>query len=115
MQIEILFDAQVIGSADLRRLDPPMGVAVGSLKPAAAYDKLRHATTLEDRANPDANAEKLSARTTDGEAVACVAIAVTDYWDALGEIEVSILGIPYPAYEAYFGDYPDYKEYYRVP
>ena len=114
VQIEILHDAQVIGSADLSRLDPPMGVAVGNLHPGVAYDRLRHATDIEDRENPCARAEKLSARTADGGTIDCMAITVGDYSDALGEIEVTVIGIPYPAYEAYFGDHPHYKDYYRT-
>ncbi len=57
VQIEILYDARLIGSADLSKLDPPMGGAVGNLNPGGAYDRVRHATDIEDRENPFARAE----------------------------------------------------------
>ncbi len=111
MQVDILYEAQVIGRADLAKLDPPMGVAGGDFQPSEAYDRLRHATNIEGCENPDANAEKLSARAADGCTIDCVAVTVEDYREALGEIEVSIIGIPYPAYETFFGAHPGYKAY----
>ena len=89
-----------------------MGVAVGDLNPGGAYDRLCHATNIEDRENSSSSAEKLSARTADGGTIDCVAILVEDYSDALGVIEVSVLGISYPTYEAYFADHPNFMEYY---
>ncbi len=44
-----------------------------------------------------------------------MSIIVGDYSDSLGEIEVTVIGIPYPAYEAYLGNHPHFKDHYRTP
>jgi hypothetical protein len=52
--------------------------------------------TLEERENPGEGAE-LSARTTDGRTIDCIGVTVEDHSDSLGEIEVTVFGIPDPA------------------
>jgi hypothetical protein len=48
VRIEILHGGQTIGRVELGRHDPPMGAAAGTLEPGVAYDRLRHATSLEE-------------------------------------------------------------------
>jgi hypothetical protein len=44
--------------------------------------------------------------------IECAAIAIEDFHDAIGEIQVSVMGIV--EFESYFGKHPDYKAYYPL-
>lgn len=115
MQIQILYGDQVIGSACLNMLDPPMGTAAGSFQAGPSYKRMRHATHIEGSRNTSTGPESLSANTPDGEPVDCVCVFVEDYTDALDEIEVTVFGIARTTYDAHFRDHPHYKEYYDKP
>lgn len=112
MRIEILHGGQMIARVELGRLDPPMGVAPGPPVPGFAYDRLRQAKRLDERENPGVGAE-LSARKTDGRTIDCNGVTVEDHSDSLGEIEVTVFGVPDTAHEAYFGSRPAYAADWR--
>ncbi len=106
-QFSIFSDQQLIGHVDIEWLDPPMGVAGGVFQPLSAYEPKLHATFLGGTPNADAKTQHLVVRDSAGEMVACEAVGIRDAAETNAEIE--ILGIPYPAYAAYFSQHPHYK------
>lgn len=93
----------LIGWSELEFGDPPMGVAFGKFIPAPDYEAIR-ATVIELRGNDD-GALRLSAQRADGmELDSLGGVHIEDHSDELGEdgLEVSVLGIGYPLYEALF-------------
>jgi hypothetical protein len=113
MRVEILHGHAVIGRSELDRLDPPMGVATGFLEPTDHYDPMRHAGDIEGLDNQHAAESMFSVRGSDGKVVECSGVWIRDYREALGEIEVDVIGIPYQEYEAHFGTHPHYTDYWR--
>ena len=112
MKVEILSGDDVIGVAELNRLDPPMGVAFGPFQPTAAYEPSFHAGMIDGNENEAELRSVLGARGPRG-MIECAAIGIEDFQEALGEIQVSVMGIA--EFESYFGEHPDYKGYYGLP
>ncbi len=98
-RFEILYDDIVIGTTSFEHGDPPMGVAFGRFTPTSAYR--RDNITDNDR---------LSARTV-GKPIISEGVGIADAAVELSEIEVTILGIPYPLYEELF---PSHVEAYET-
>ena len=113
MRVEILHGDAVIGRSELDRLDPPMGVATGFFEPTDHFDPRRHAGDIEGRDNQHAVESGFSVRGPDGKNVECSGVWIRDFRDALDEIEVDVIGIPYPEYAARFGTHPHYTDYWN--
>jgi len=102
-QFHIYSRGRLIGWSELEFGDPPMGVAFGKFIPAPAYTSIQSqvvSLTGKDQACLD-----LSARLPNGEALEAVGgVCIADYSVEAGEdgLEVSVLGISYPAYEHLF-------------
>ena len=96
-RFEILYDNVVIGTTSFELGDPPMGVAFGKFTPTSTY-----------RRDDIADNNKLAARVA-GTMIPSEGLGIEDAADESGEIEVTILGIPYPLYEELF---PDHVEAY---
>jgi len=102
----------LIGHANLSELDPPMGVATGAFVPTADYARTDHANVVDG----DYVGERSQGFRVLSEAhgkIESQAIAILD-WPTLGEIELHVLGITNPDYEALFGDHPTYRAYYGL-
>lgn len=112
MMVEILSGGVVIGRADLNRLDPPMGTAEGTFERSTAYDRASHAEYIDGVKNADVQSGRLTVKDLQGSDVECVAAMIEDYDATMAVIQVTVFGIPYPAYEGYFGSYDAYKRYY---
>ncbi len=97
----------LIGHSALECGDSPMGVAYGLFIAADGYDTVRH----ECRTNHADQARlALSARTSAGNPLPCVAVAVLDYSDPAGDgepayVEAAVLGIPHPLYADLFPEH----------
>jgi hypothetical protein len=111
MRAEILADDKVIGTAELDRLDPPMGVAHGPFTATPAYERAIHAGEVDGQPNEIAADVSLTVRGPQG-VLECQGVWIADFQDTLGEIQVSVIGIS--DYETYFRDYPDYRAYWGL-
>jgi hypothetical protein len=111
MKVEILSGDEVIGVGELNRLDPPMGVAFGPFHPTPTYKPSIHANVIGGNENDAGFQAVLGARGPRG-MIECAAIAIEDFHDAIGEIQVSVMGIV--EFKSYFGKHPDYKAYYPL-
>ncbi len=113
MQIKIFADEILIGRSNLDQLDPPMGVAMGSFFATDAYDRTLHANVIEGDHIGD-RGKMLFIQSSDHGRIECAAISIEDYSDGLGEIEISVMEIPYPEYEIFFSEYDHYREYFGL-
>lgn len=92
----------LIGWSDLESGDPPMGVAFGRFIPTPAYRTIQsRVVAAQGMALDDL---QLSARTTDGTALACATIAIGDLTADLGEsgLEVTVLCVDHARYAQAF-------------
>jgi hypothetical protein len=104
MNVEIYAGDQLVGVANLIGFDPPMGVALGPFTPAAGYKQSIHAFVIDGEDNTLFLEDSLSARGPSGP-IECVGVAIADFQDALGEMEVHLLGIT--EFDSLFGSHPD--------
>lgn len=112
MQVEIYHDGKLVGRSNLDAADPPMGVASGPFEPGPCYASETYAGEIEGTDNPSGANLPYLVQSDDHGVVECQSVFIQDYSQALNERQVSILGIPYPDYETYFGEYPAFKEYW---
>ena len=109
---EIFAKDSLIGHSALEHGDAPMGVAFGIFRPAEGYRQIQRAC----QANHDQSRLALSARTPEGLPIPCEGVNIMDVSHEFedgdpGNIEVSVLGIPYPCYEELFpGHVADYQK-----
>ncbi|KSV67140.1 hypothetical protein D9M69_603160 [compost metagenome] len=90
----ICVDGQLIGHTAFENGDAPMGVAFGQLLPTSAYHR--------DMITEDSVIIVKLGETT----IPSVGGAyIEDYFEEMGEIEVTILGIGSPLYEELFPDH----------
>lgn len=113
MKVTIYEADTPIGEAEIFALDPPMGVAMATFKPLAAYNVEQHANVVDGDYIEDRGG-RLRIEMADGVPLISQAISIQD-WPALEEREVHILGILEPNFETLFGEHPDYKSYWRKP
>jgi len=100
----IYSSASLVGSSELELGDAPMGVAFGSFFPAAGYAAIQ-SIVVAAAGGPLPEDLQLSVRDSNGEVLeASGGVHIADYSADLGQegLEVSILGVPYPAYESLF-------------
>ncbi|MEP3225716.1 MAG: hypothetical protein ABJO01_07065 [Parasphingorhabdus sp.] len=110
MQVEIFSGEILIGRSNLDQLDPPMGVAMGAFVPTEAYDRIRHANSIEGEFIAY-NGLTLIVRSSEYGEIVHQGVHIEDYSDNLAEIQISVIGIPYPEYESYFSEYDHYRKY----
>ena len=90
-----------------------MGVSGGPFEPATAYNRAAHAGYVEGAENPSVDGSLFVVRSPEHGFVDCQGgVLIQDCFDSLGEREVVVAGIPYPEYEAWFGNDPWFNEYY---
>jgi len=106
VRVEIVCDGNIIGHCTLTPEDPPMGVAGGRLEPSQEYVPETHAGQIGEARNERGAKASLSARSSDLGKIDCAGVFIEDFSEALGEIHVAVLGIPYPDYENFFGNHP---------
>ena len=114
MFVEIYHGEALIGQSNVDATDPPMGVASGRFEPTASYDARFHADQIEGQPNDNEGyltAPRLVARSQTG-IIECQIIVIEDYDQSLNERHLSLLGIPYPDYRTYFGEYQAFKGYW---
>ena len=112
MQVEIYHDGKLIGRSNLDAADPPMGVATGPFEPSPNYDRAAYAGEIEGIHNPAGVELNYVVQSTDHGVIECQAVFIQDFSEGLDERQVSLLGIPYPDYETFFGEYPAFKAYW---
>jgi len=94
----------LVGSSELELGDAPMGVAFGSFFPAPGYAAIQ-SIVVAAAGGPLPDGLQLSVRDSNGEVLeASGGVHIADCSAELGPegLEVSILGVPYPAYESLF-------------
>jgi hypothetical protein len=91
----------LVGQSMLEFGDPPMGVAFGKFQPVAAYAEIQRECQI-NHTNQDHLA--LSVRTEAGAVVPCAGVSIlhSSVESQPVEIEVNVLGIPYPLYGELF-------------
>jgi len=97
-RFEILYENTVIGTTSFELGDPPMGVAFGKFTPTPAY-----------RRDDITDNNQLSAWVA-GRAIPAEGLGIEGTVES-GEMEVTILGIPYPLYAELF---PGHVEAYKA-
>ena len=105
----------LIGTTELERGDPPMGVAFGTMIPTEGYSEVK-ARCIEQRS--DQAALNLSVRTSAGTVLSCVGVGISDLSDEAGEpmIDVEVLGIDHELYAKLFpGHLAAYQDLFRSP
>jgi hypothetical protein len=114
MKVDILHKGKVIGHCNnLDPIDPPMGIAAGRFDPTPDYDPRLHAFVVEGVHNDLDGEAQLSARSVEFGAIQCAGVVIEDCAETLKEMNVTILGIPYPEYKTFFASYASYKAYWR--
>ncbi len=113
MFVDILLNDIVIGRSNLDRLDPPMGVAMGSFVATDAYDRTLHANVIEGNDIGD-RGQALTVQSSDHGEIAHTGLNIEDFSDGLGEIEISVIGIAQADYERFFSANPHYRAYYDL-
>lgn len=98
----------LVGYSELESGDAPMGVAFGVFEPLSAYSKIQTECSLN---HIDQSHLQLSIQTEAGVAIPCDGVGILDSSAESdpSDIEVNILGIPYPLYEELF---PQHVEKY---
>jgi hypothetical protein len=100
-KFSIYSDGVFIGLSELEKGDAPMGVAFGVFQPEAGYESVRDMCKVE---SVDQSQLNLSVLSPDGIPVPCEGIGVHEFQLESGEpeIEIEILGVPYPLYAELF-------------
>lgn len=107
LRFDIYAHGRLIGWTRLEGGDPPMGVAFGQFHASAIYDELRSLFLYSGGpgGKPVPASSELSLLLPDGRQIqSSGGVVIEDFSDDLGPegLQVTILGIPYPEYEALF-------------
>ncbi|WP_105375092.1 hypothetical protein [Neorhizobium huautlense] len=114
MEVDIMCEGKVIGHANLDPIDPPMGVAGGRFVPAPEYAPRLHAYVIDGDDNKLGESAELSARSDSYGMLPCAGVAIEDFNETLHEVNVTVLGMPYPEYETAFSEHALFKAYWRT-
>lgn len=112
MRVEIYHNEKLIGCSELDAADPPMGVAAGPFEPGPGYEREIHAGEIEGFHRTCGADLDYVVKSTDHGLIDCQGVFIRDYSEVLGERQVCVLGIGYPDYETFFGEYPAFKAYW---
>jgi hypothetical protein len=101
-QFQIYSGECLIGWSELELGDAPMGVTFGKFIALPAYENIQ--SKVVSLNGKDQAALRLSARLPSGAAIEAIGVGLADFSAEAGEdgLEVSVLGISYPAYEHLF-------------
>lgn len=104
-RFEAFSNGQHIGWSDLELGDPPMGVAFGVFVPAPGYSSIQE--QVRACAQHDQSHFNFTVRIAGGEVIRAAGVSIADYSADCGEdaIELSVLGIEYPAYGDVFPEH----------
>lgn len=104
-RFEVFSDGQHIGWSDLELGDPPMGVAFGVFVPGPGYSSIQE--LVKTCAQHDQSHFNFIVRIAGGEMICAAGVSIADYSADCGEdaIELSVLGIEYPAYGDVFPEH----------
>ncbi|OWP73498.1 hypothetical protein CEC48_02660 [Pseudomonas sp. K2I15] len=104
-RFEVFSDGQHIGWSDLELGDPPMGVAFGVFVPGLGYSRIQE--QVRTFAQRDQRHFKFTVRIVGAEEIRAAGVSIADYSFDCGEdaIELSVLGIEYPAYGDVFPEH----------
>lgn len=92
----------LIGHSELEFGDPPMGVAFGKFLPTPEYQGVR-SVCIAALTGGDQSHLILSVKDADGVTIPAAGVGVLDAVDiSMEEIQVEVLGIPYPLYAELF-------------
>jgi hypothetical protein len=110
MRFEVKLGNDIIGFTELEAGDAPMGVACGRFVPTPAYASIQ--SYCKEHRESWAPIPELSIAVTGSSLpIECSGtITVEDCSVELGEIEISIHGVPYPLYAELF---PNHVESYK--
>ncbi len=94
----------LVGHSALELGDPPMGVAFGKFIPADSYRDIQQECKTN---HVDQSALALSVKTPAGGSLPCAGVVIQDCSNEIEEgeradVEVTVLGIPYPLYGELF-------------
>lgn len=109
MQVSIYQNENLIGTATLEHLDPPMGVAFGPFEPSDEYDRDKHANTVEGNYVGD-KGRSLSIRADQHGPLETATIAIEDF-DPVGK-QLTLWFKNGDDFAAYFSTHNDYKAYF---
>ncbi|MGX1742103.1 hypothetical protein ACWIEX_11145 [Bosea sp. NPDC055353] len=111
MQISIYQDGNVIGTAILEHLDPPMGVAFGPFSPVEQYDRDQHANTVEGEYIAD-RGQSLSVVSDPHGRLETASIAIEDWSDPQLGMQLTVWFKDGHTFAALFSAHADYRAYY---
>ena len=107
MIFEIYAKDTLVGHSALELGDPPMGVAFGKFIPADSYREIQRECQTN---HVDQSGLALSVKTPAGGVLLCAGVAIQDCSNdaeegELADVEVIVLGIPYPLYGELFPEH----------
>jgi hypothetical protein len=101
MRFECLAGGVPVGSCELERVDPSMGVVGGRFEPYPSYATIK-SIVRESRDTSQAHLA-LSVRQSDKADIPHSGpIKILDYSEELEEIQIEVMGIPHPLYDELF-------------
>lgn len=101
MLVDVYCDDTIIGHSELYRLDGLEKAATGTLIAAGPYDQKLHATVVEGDYY-GGRGQSLYVQSQTHGLIECDAIAIQDFSNLLGEVEINLSGIAKPSYETCF-------------
>jgi hypothetical protein len=94
---QVFINTILIGHSDFECGDPPMGVVSGKFLPLPVYAMFQSQfINLRELSQKHL---ALSVARINGEVVPAIAVSIFDYSTELEEIQIDVIGIPYPLYE----------------
>jgi hypothetical protein len=111
MEVEVHDSDQLIGTAILDSLDPPMGIASGSFSPSEGYSRDKHANEIDGEFVGD-KGESLSLRAAGSSVVLRASFGIEDWADSSLGRYLTVWFEDGGDYAARFSEHPHYRAYY---
>jgi hypothetical protein len=113
VKVDLFAEGLLIGSAELDKLDPPMGCALGDFSPSEHYDPLQHAIFRDGEHAASEDLVPISVALTDGRQIVCLGVTIFDGRPYLDELEADVIGMELDAYRDLFSAHPHYISHYE--
>lgn len=110
MQIQVFEGEMLVGTATLKHLDPPMGVAFGPFSPTTDYTSSAHANVVDGDYVGDRGL--VLAATADQHDSLDASIAIEDWTDPEIGKQLTMFFKDGENFAALFAEHPDYRAYY---
>ncbi|CCW18903.1 hypothetical protein EBBID32_32600 [Sphingobium indicum BiD32] len=110
MQIQVFEGETLVGTATIKHLDPPMGVAFGPFSPTSDYASSAHANVVEGDYVGDRGL--VLAATADQHDFLDASIAIEDWTDPEIGKQLTMFFKDGENFAAFFAEHPDYRAYY---